>query len=97
MKDAASDAAQDVAQDFLGATEGGSVKTRLDAAMAAGCRRAAWGRRHGQRVGEGGGWSALVRPEKGCGAEHVCCSQRCRFGSGKTSEASEGAQSGGKG
>ena len=30
-----------------------------------------------------------VHPEKGCGAEHVCCSPRCRLGSGKTSEAAE--------
>ena len=76
--------------------------TRLDAATTAGCRRAAWvaGCRrggHGRRVGEGGCRSASVRPGKGCGAEHVCCSPRCRFGSGKTSGAAEGASSGGKG
>ena len=30
---------------------------------------------------------------KGRGAEHVCCSPRCRFGSGKTSKAAEGESS----
>ena len=59
----------------------------------AGCRRGGRGR----GLGEGGCRSASVRPGKGCGAEHVCCSPRCRFGSGKTSEAAEGASSGGKG
>jgi len=36
-----------------------------------------------------------MRPGKGCGAEHVCCSLRCRLGSGKTSEAAEGVSPGG--
>ena len=80
----------------------GGRDTRLDATTTAGCRRAAWvaGCRRGGRgrgVGEGGCRSASVRPGKGCGAEHVCCSPRCRLGSGKTSEAAEGASSGGKG
>ena len=35
--------------------------------------------------------------DKGCGAEQVCCSPRCRFGSGKAIEAAEGASSEGKG
>jgi len=30
-----------------------------------------------------------VRPGKGCGTELVCCSPRCRFWSGKTSQATE--------
>jgi len=82
--------------------------TRLDAAKTAGCRRAAWvagcghqgSRRRGGRgrgVSERGCRSASVRPGKGCGSGHVCCSPRCRLGSGKTPEAAEGASSGGKG
>ena len=80
----------------------GGRDTRLDAATAAGCRRAALvaGYRQegrGRGVGEGRCRSASVRPGKGCGAEHICCSPQCRFGSSKTSEAAEGASSGGKG
>jgi len=62
---------------------------RLDAATTAGCRRAAWGRGHGQGVGEG------VFGAPGCvrgmvhGAENAFC--------GKTSKAAEGASSGGEG
>ena len=55
------------------------------AALAAGCHRG----ERGREVGEGFFRKASVRPGKGRGAEHVCCSPRCRFGSGKTSEAAE--------
>jgi len=72
----------------------GDRDTRLDAATTAGCHRAAWvvGCRRGGRgrgVGEGGCRKVSVRPGKGCCAEHICCSPRCRFGSGKISEAAE--------
>ena len=75
---------------------------------AAGCRHDSWlpscredrGLSSGRALARGrrgGCRSTSVHPEKGCGAEHVCCSPRCRLGSGKTSEAAKGALSGGKG
>ena len=65
--------------------------TRLDAATAAGCRRAAWGHGHGQGVGEGDLGAPRCVRGKGS-ALSICC---CRFRSRRTSEAEEGASSGG--
>ena len=69
-----------------GGQQGSAIEEEGEEDVVAGCRRVGWV--PPRRVGA---------PGKGCGAEHVCCSPRCRFGSGNTSEVAEGTSSGGGG